>query len=587
MPWAGIKEVVIDGQHMVKIPKFYIKVYYPMFGDAKGKRTILISDKPKKGFHIYPAFVKDNKVMDCFYYGAYEASMEGFPNGDKWDSSGKQRVLTGIKACSLPNVHVWNYVFNEEAKKACEARNTGTGDQAGWHLQNVYEVYAIAILMLVEYGRTDFVDVIGKGNTGKTWTTKNNTYGDDQTVKTGASDAVWRGIHELWGNVWEHYTGITTDNSGKLSILNHKMDGTMVATGIEQPSGGAKAASSNSVKAQYTDGWPITLCDKSDTGYDIKDIFCPATESAETSAQANTLGSVHDYALWRPYAAFVSTATADMRPQTSGRAHSSFFYSTNASGPFFFNINCDYAHADVGFRMAKCGTLADETAFNEGAAALPDPNPDYAVYILPHYRVRLDSGDFLGFVAYVYSIVTGVGNKIEINRGNKPLTPDFCKNFPSIQSNGSRVKDSGTFHKQKQRTATGHTYPSDWYSTTTEYYTKLDLQKLDNALENGENKKIITDSIKKKYENGNTYSTVLLNTPLVDLTGEGSDRSYIISGDGTLNITALARQERWWVTYGDTSSVKGSPQSNFWYYSLDKTNKSFDINAVPPVSIFQ
>ena len=29
MPWAGIQSVIIDGQHMVKIPKFYIRVTPP------------------------------------------------------------------------------------------------------------------------------------------------------------------------------------------------------------------------------------------------------------------------------------------------------------------------------------------------------------------------------------------------------------------------------------------------------------------------------------------------------------------------------------------------------------------------------
>lgn len=361
-----IETVIIDGQYMVKIPKFYIKVGYP--GETSqnaGKRTIWITDKPRDGFHIYPAFVKNNKVMDSFLYGAYEASMEGYPNGNKWDSSGKQRVLTGYKACSLPNVHVWNYVFNEEAKTACEARNTDSSDteKSGWHLHNVYEVYAIAILILAEYGRTDFVNLIGEGNTGKTWTTKNNAYGDDQTVNTGATNAVWRGIHELWGNCWEHYTGITTDKSGKLSILNHKMDGTLVATGVGFPSGGQTISGASGMT--YKQGWPVKFHDESGNGYDLKDIFCPETLSTETYDNGNTLGSIHDFAWHVPQNIWGTSASANYRPQTAGYCHGGFDNRTAAVGPFLFLVYHGGAIADYGFRLAKYGTATDEVAYEE------------------------------------------------------------------------------------------------------------------------------------------------------------------------------------------------------------------------------
>lgn len=362
--FSKIVPVTVDGQYMVKIPKFYIKVgSAPETSQNAGARTIWITSKQRDGFHIYPAFVYNNKVMDSFLIGAYEASVEGYPNGNKWDSTGKQRVMTGFKACSLPNVHCWNYVFNEEAQTACKARNTGTDEQQGWHLQNVYEVFAIAILMLVEYGRTDFVNIIGAGNTGKTWTTKNNTYGDDQTVNTGTTNAVWRGIHELWGNCWEHYTGITTDTSGKIQILNHKMDETYVTTTAGFPSGGTTNNGSNG--ATYKEGWPVTFRDDSGDGYDLKDIFCPATLSTETYAQGNTLGSIHDYAWQIPKNVWGTTANVNYRPQTAGYCHGGFSISSGAVGPFIFNVTRGVAAAYYGFRLAKYGAVTDEVAFDD------------------------------------------------------------------------------------------------------------------------------------------------------------------------------------------------------------------------------
>lgn len=366
LPWSGINPVTLDGQSMVKVPKFYIKVGYPdETSQNAGKRTIWISARPRDGFHIHPAFVKDNKVMDCFYYGAYEASMEGYPNGDHWDSTGKQRVLTGPKACSLPNVHVWNYVFKEEAKTACEARNTGTSntETSGWHLHNVYEVWAIALLMLTECGRTDMRNVIGDGNVGVTWTANGNPYGDDHTVLTGMSGASWRGIHELWGNVWEHMDGITTDESGRLSVFDHKMDGTYVGTGIGFPSGGVTSNGSNG--KTYKQGWPVTFSDKEGVGYDLKDILCPVTYSAETYDNGNTLGSIHDFSWWVPQNILGTSANVNYRPQTNGYAHGGFGYPAAAVGPFVFDVYYGYANANSGFRLAKYGETSDEIAFSE------------------------------------------------------------------------------------------------------------------------------------------------------------------------------------------------------------------------------
>ena len=35
--WAGITKVTVDGQTMVKIPKFYVRKYTPTSGSYKGK----------------------------------------------------------------------------------------------------------------------------------------------------------------------------------------------------------------------------------------------------------------------------------------------------------------------------------------------------------------------------------------------------------------------------------------------------------------------------------------------------------------------------------------------------------------------
>lgn len=359
-PYSGIEPVTIDGQKMVKIPKFYVKVGIAPEGAVQaGKKCWWISDRKRAGYHIHPAFVYKGKVMDSFYYGAYESSVEGFPNGDRWDSTGRQRVMTGYKAASIPNAHVWNYIFKEEAMTACQARNTGTDEQAGWHLHNVYEINAISILMLIEYGRTDMVNAIGTGNSGMGWTTNGNPYGDDKTVLTGKSNAVWRGIHELWGNCWEHYDGIYTDDAGKLYIFSNQMDGTYVPTGVGMPT--ADETFPNNGRYHYR-GWMKSFSEVSGDKFDLKDVFCPSVLKG-TYDGSNADGTMHDFGWWTQKNYGGSSPTANFRPQTAGYCHGSFNDSARSVGPFIWDVHNGYANAHNGFRLAKYGKVSDsETA---------------------------------------------------------------------------------------------------------------------------------------------------------------------------------------------------------------------------------
>ena len=123
-PFCEMHEVTVDDQKLIQIPKFYIRNEVLNDGVAyAGKYAVQISDRPKTGYHIHPAFVKNSVTLSCIQYGAYEASMAGYPNGDHYDSTGKTKVLTGIKACSIANAKPWNYIFKEEAATACNARN--------------------------------------------------------------------------------------------------------------------------------------------------------------------------------------------------------------------------------------------------------------------------------------------------------------------------------------------------------------------------------------------------------------------------------------------------------------------------------
>ena len=293
MPWAGICSVTIDGQAVVKIPKFYVRCYTPTSGAFVGKVCREISDCAQTDFHVHPAFVRNGKEVSCFYIGAYEAS------------------ANGAKACSIANVAPWVNITNPAAISACAARNTGAAgsEQYGWHLQNIYERHAISLLMLVELGTPNVQSAIGAGNTASS-----------AAVATGKTNAVWHGIHEFWGNVWEHTDGFKTDASGIGQIFSNQGDGSYVSTSV------VPAA-----------GWIKTASEASGTNFDLKDVFIPAVSDG---TEGN--GTFGDYC-WE---------SANCVLYTSGS-----WGDGSQAGAFVFHVYDASSYADtlLGFRVAKYG----------------------------------------------------------------------------------------------------------------------------------------------------------------------------------------------------------------------------------------
>ena len=294
MPWAGICSVTIDGQAMVKIPKFYVRCYTPTSGAFAGKVCREISDCAQTGYHVHPAFVHNGAEMPCFYIGAYEAYNAG---------SGK----AGSKSGQTP----WVSIDNPAAISACAARNTGASgsEQYGWHLQTIYERAAISMLMMIELGTPNVQTAIGAGNVSSS-----------AAVATGSTAAKWRGIHEFWGNVWEHTDGATTDASSILHIFSTQGDGTYVSTGVV-PAG----------------GWIKKVSEASGTNFDLNDVFIPTVSDGTESN-----GTFGDYC-W---------VAANCVLYMSG-----YWGYGSQAGAFSFDVGdaSSGAGAGFGFRVAKYG----------------------------------------------------------------------------------------------------------------------------------------------------------------------------------------------------------------------------------------
>lgn len=207
-PYNKIQEVTVDGQKMIKFPKTYVKSgYAPEESQYAGKRIWMISEFPQEGYHVHPAFMHKGKELEYFLLGAYEASQ---------GSDSKPESLAG----KAP----WVNISYNDAVPACKRRNTGESgsEQYGWHMMNVYEWNFVSMLMLIELGTPDVQTAIGSGNSNSS-----------AAVTTGSSNAVWRGLHEHWGNVWKITDGLKTDGNGNVMIWDNKGNETWVSTGMK------------------------------------------------------------------------------------------------------------------------------------------------------------------------------------------------------------------------------------------------------------------------------------------------------------------------------------------------------------------
>lgn len=239
--YAGIVDVLHEGQHMVKIPKFYYKVgNAPEGSDQDGKKCWWISSAPTDGFALHPAFKKNGATVDYFLVSKYEAS-------------GNSSLLASVAGAvpfassSVPTLLA-----------AIEARNEQPGSFGGWHAWTVYELAAIQMLCLLELGTPDVQSEIALGNV---------TGGVESN--TGSTAAVWRGICELWGNQKTFVDGIkiTTQpyGSNPLQLFDLNGNRTYVACPL----------------AAALSGWVTAMRADSGATYKFDAIFFPSAVDAD------------------------------------------------------------------------------------------------------------------------------------------------------------------------------------------------------------------------------------------------------------------------------------------------------------------
>lgn len=243
--YAGVVAQTIDGQAMMKVPKYYLKTGTVPSGTYAGKRYWMVSDQPVSGFSVHPAFMNAGAQIDQFWVGKYQGTNDG---GTKLGSAA---AVTPLVSIDFPTMQA-----------RANARNTS--GVTGFGLWNIYQLSAIQTLALIEMGGSDSQTLVGQGHVSGSSALAT----DNATV----AQATWRGIVGLWGNVWQMVDGLQTDASSKYKIWDKNGNKTYQTTSLTAPTG----------------SYPTTMATATGTDYDLATVF--AAETINATAGNGTYG---------------------------------------------------------------------------------------------------------------------------------------------------------------------------------------------------------------------------------------------------------------------------------------------------------
>lgn len=228
-------------QTMVEQPKFYYKVVpLQIEKSARGGKTrkvrYYVSDTPKAGFKLHPAFIADGEELTEYYEAAFEGTL--------FDTSASAYILDDAQVadfatdllCSIANAKPMSGLTQNATRGNIRklAQNRGTG----WSQEIVQTACATILLMLIEYATFNMQTAIGAGAVNKTDDGASNlAENTGATVSLGnKSGAVindndiqivsYRGKENPWGNIWgwvdglNHYVNVT-EGTDTVYIADH------------------------------------------------------------------------------------------------------------------------------------------------------------------------------------------------------------------------------------------------------------------------------------------------------------------------------------------------------------------------------
>lgn len=227
-------------QTMVEQPRFYYKVVpllLEKIADGDGyhmrKARYYVTDTPRAGFKLHPAFIQNGVEKDKIYLSAFEGSL--------WDASASAYILDDSQVadfsndmlCSIANAKPISGLTQNLTRANLRALAQKRG--AGWESQYCATVSATQMLMLIEYAALNMQSAIGRGAVDKTddgatnmaeptgaTTLLGNASGTANNAN-GIQFVTYRGEENMWGNIWKFVDGMNINAKGihKLYVADH------------------------------------------------------------------------------------------------------------------------------------------------------------------------------------------------------------------------------------------------------------------------------------------------------------------------------------------------------------------------------
>ena len=191
---------------MTRVPRVYDKFVYD-----DGDWYWLVSPEPSSGYSLQPTFNQRGHSASPakqIYVGSYNAH-----------DAGSSKL--GSKSGTTP--------LTNQTMATFETRGNNIG--TGWGLMNFHTLCMLQMLFYIEYASFDSQTKVGPGytnaaNTGPITSGGAAAFERTNGTSVGTTDVQavsWRGIENLWGNIWQWIPGYnTTDTSHRIL----KRDGT-------------------------------------------------------------------------------------------------------------------------------------------------------------------------------------------------------------------------------------------------------------------------------------------------------------------------------------------------------------------------
>lgn len=225
---AGYIEDGSNGQVMVEQPNFYYKVV-PLktsrIEDGQGnhllKARYYVSDTPKQGFKIHPAFVDESgAVRERIYVSAYEGSIYNQSAGRYMLLDEQVADLSSDKLSSIagakPASGITQHLHRDGARQM--AGNRGKD----WGQMNLATLSMTQLLFIIEYGSLNSQEALGRGVVSISEDSGNNSILTGATASFGNASGnaeegslSYRGEENLWGNIWTFFDGFTLRPHGE------------------------------------------------------------------------------------------------------------------------------------------------------------------------------------------------------------------------------------------------------------------------------------------------------------------------------------------------------------------------------------